>query len=92
MAAAAALAARRRKSGPGDRRVDPHAGKLGLLELHDSAILRISDDLKVGAQTNGNGEVLIDGNAQISTGSGISIERVESQQRQDDRCRLGPGG
>lgn len=49
------------------------AGKLGLLELHDSAILRISDDLKVGAETNGNGEVLIDGNAQISTGSGISI-------------------
>ena len=48
-------------------------GNLGLLELHDSAILRISDDLKVGAETNGNGEVLIDGTAQISTGSGISI-------------------
>ncbi|MBA4107415.1 MAG: hypothetical protein C0485_16885 [Pirellula sp.] len=49
------------------------SGSLGLLELHDSAILRISDDLKIGAEANGNGEVLIDGNARISTGSGISI-------------------
>lgn len=48
-------------------------GNLGLLELHDNAVLRISDDLKIGAETNGNGEVLIDGNAQISTGSGISV-------------------
>lgn len=49
------------------------SGKLGLLELHDSAILRIADDLKIGAEANGNGEVLIDGNARISTGSGISV-------------------
>lgn len=48
-------------------------GNLGLLELHDNAILRISDDLKVGAEANGNGEVLIDGNARISVGSGISL-------------------
>lgn len=48
-------------------------GSLGLLELHDSAILRISDDLKIGAEANGNGEVLIDGNAQITAGSGISV-------------------
>lgn len=49
------------------------SGKLGLLELHDSAILRIADDLKIGAEANGNGEVLIDGNARISAGSGISV-------------------
>lgn len=48
-------------------------GNLGLLELHDNAILRISDDLKIGAETNGNGEVRIDGNARITVGSGISI-------------------
>jgi len=52
------------------------AGKLGLLELHDSAILRISDDLKIGAEANGNGEVLIDGNARISAGSGISVSEA----------------
>ncbi len=49
------------------------SGSLGLLEMHDSAILRISDDLKIGAEANGNGEVLIDGNAQITAGSGISL-------------------
>jgi hypothetical protein len=48
-------------------------GNLGLLELHDNALLRISDDLKVGAETNGNGEVRIDGNARITVGSGISL-------------------
>jgi hypothetical protein len=52
------------------------SGHLGLLELHDNAILRISDDLKVGAEDIGNGEVLIDGNAQISAGSGISISEA----------------
>jgi hypothetical protein len=52
------------------------SGKLGLLELHDSAILRISDDLKIGAEANGNGEVLIDGNARISAGSGISVSEA----------------
>jgi hypothetical protein len=51
-------------------------GNLGLLELHDNAILRISDDLKVGAEANGNGEVLIDGNARISVGSGISLSEA----------------
>ncbi len=48
-------------------------GALGLLELHDNAILRITDDLKIGAENNGNGEVLIDGNAQITVGSGIAV-------------------
>jgi hypothetical protein len=48
-------------------------GNLGLLEMHDNAILRISDDLKIGAEANGNGEVLIDGSAQITVGSGIAV-------------------
>jgi hypothetical protein len=52
------------------------SGAKGFLELHDSAILRISDDLKIGAEANGDAEVLIDGNAQISAGSGISVSEA----------------
>jgi hypothetical protein len=48
-------------------------GNKGVIELHDNAVLRIGDDLKVGAEANGNGEVLIDGNARIYVGSGISV-------------------
>jgi hypothetical protein len=49
------------------------SGALGKLELHDNAVLRLSDDLKIGAEANGNGEVLIDGNATVTIGSGVSI-------------------
>jgi hypothetical protein len=52
------------------------SGAKGLLELRDSAILRISDDLKIGAEANGNGEVLMDGNSQISAGSGVSVSEA----------------
>lgn len=55
-------------------------GNLGLLELHDTAILRVSDDLKIGAEANGNGEVRIDGNATISVGSGISLSESNPSQ------------
>jgi hypothetical protein len=55
-------------------------GNLGLLELHDNGVLRISDDLKVGAEASGNGEVLIDGNARISVGSGISLSEAANSQ------------
>ncbi len=46
---------------------------LGFLELHDNAVLRISDDLKIGAEDVGNGIVRVDGNATITAGSGISV-------------------
>jgi hypothetical protein len=49
------------------------SGALGKLELHDSAVLRLSDDLKIGAEADGNGEVLLDGNAVVTVGSGVSI-------------------
>ncbi len=52
------------------------SGALGKLEVHDSAVLRISDDLKIGAEANGNGEVLIDGNATVTVGSGVSVSEV----------------
>lgn len=45
----------------------------GRLEVHDDAILRISDDLKIGAEANGNGVVIADGNAVLTMGSGISV-------------------
>jgi hypothetical protein len=49
------------------------SGSLGKLELHDNAVLRLSDDLKIGAEGNGNGEVLMDGNAVVTAGSGVSV-------------------
>jgi hypothetical protein len=52
------------------------SGAKGLLELHDNAILRVSDDLKIGAEANGDAEVLIDGNAQITAGSGVSVSEA----------------
>jgi hypothetical protein len=51
-------------------------GNKGVLELHDSAVLRISDDLKIGAEANGDGEVLIDGSARITVGSGLSVSEA----------------
>jgi hypothetical protein len=52
------------------------SGALGKLELHDSAVLRLSDDLKIGAEADGNGEVLMDGNAVVTVGSGVSISEA----------------
>jgi hypothetical protein len=52
------------------------SGALGKLEVHDSAVLRISDDLKIGAEADGNGEVLIDGTAMVTVGSGVSISEA----------------
>ena len=48
-------------------------GAVGRMELHDNAILRISDDLKIGAEDNGNGQFHMDGNSQLTVGSGISV-------------------
>ena len=52
------------------------SGALGKLEMHDSAVLRITDDLKIGAEADGNGEVLMDGNATVTVGSGVSISEA----------------
>ncbi len=51
-------------------------GNKGVFELHDSAVFRMSDDLKIGAEANGDGEVLIDGNAVMTVGSGISVSEA----------------
>lgn len=46
---------------------------LGRFEMHNNAVFRAGDDLKVGANAAGRGSVLIDGNAKLSVGSGISV-------------------
>jgi hypothetical protein len=63
------------------------SGALGKLEVHDNAVLRISDDLKIGAEIDGNGEVLIDGNAIVTVGSGVSVSEADRS-----RGRLTVGG
>lgn len=45
----------------------------GRFEMHNNAIFRGGDDLKVGANGAGHGSVLIDGQAILSVGSGISV-------------------
>ena len=51
-------------------------GAVGRMELHNNAILRISDDLKIADGTAGNGIVVVDGDAQITVGSGVSSSGV----------------
>ncbi len=53
-------------------------GSRGRLEMHNNSILRISDDLKISDGGGGNGSVLMDGNAQMTVGSGISVAGVSS--------------
>ncbi|MCA9212928.1 MAG: hypothetical protein KDB27_07685 [Planctomycetales bacterium] len=53
-------------------------GAVGRLEMHDDSILRISDDLKIADGDGGHGEVFLDGNAQLTVGSGISASGVTS--------------
>ena len=47
-------------------------GATGSLEMHDDSILRISDDLKI-SDGGGFASVSIDGNSQITVGSGVSV-------------------
>jgi hypothetical protein len=63
------------------------SGALGKLELHGGAVLRISDDLKIGAEASGNGEVLLDGDSVVTVGSGVSVS-----ESGDSRGRLTVGG
>ena len=51
---------------------------LGRFEMHNDAKFYASDDLKVAEDALGNGSVLIDGNAFLAVGSGISISRGPS--------------
>jgi hypothetical protein len=46
---------------------------LGRFEMHNDAKFFGGDDLKIGANGAGRGSVLIDGNAHLALGSGISV-------------------
>lgn len=61
--------------GHGVNELDWEVGELGLgrFEMHNDAVFRIADDLKIAENALGNGTCLIDGNARLSAGSGISI-------------------
>jgi hypothetical protein len=48
-------------------------GGLGRFEMHNDAVFRAGDDLKIAENAAGQGSCLIDGNAKLSVGSGISI-------------------
>ncbi len=45
----------------------------GSFIMQDDTVMRISDDLKIGAEDNGNGEVILSGNAQAHVGSGVAV-------------------
>jgi hypothetical protein len=56
------------------------AGGIGRFELHNDAVLRISDDFKIGAEADSVGTAIIDGNAILSTGSGISVSEAPGSE------------
>ena len=62
-------------SGHGVNELDWEVGEKGLgrFEMHNDAVFRAADDLKVGENALAQGTCLIDGNAKVSVGSGISI-------------------
>ncbi len=69
---------------------------LGLLELHNNAILRISDDLKLADGTGGHARLAMDGNSQVTVGSGISVDGTTQIQLSENALLVtgnsaGPG-
>lgn len=62
-------------SGHGVNELDWEVGEKGLgrFEMHNDAVFHAADDLKIAENAAGEGTCLIDGNARLSVGSGISI-------------------
>ncbi len=62
-------------SGKGQNELDWEVGEKGLgrFEMHNDAVMRLADDLKIAENAAGQGTCLIDGNARLSAGSGLSI-------------------
>lgn len=62
-------------SGHGVNELDWEVGEKGLgrFEMHNDAVFRAADDLKIAENAAGQGTCLIDGHARLSVGSGISI-------------------
>jgi hypothetical protein len=59
----------------------------GRFEVHGDGVVRIHDDLKIGAGVNGNGLVIVGDSANVTVGSGISLS-----QRNGGRGELRIGG
>ena len=55
---------------------------LGRFEMHSNAVFRAADDLKIAENAAGHGSCLIDGDARLSVGSGISISGGASDTEQ----------
>ena len=51
----------------------------GRFEMHDDAVFRAGDDLKISENSAGNSSVLVDGNARLSVGSGIGMSNGGSE-------------
>ncbi|MBI2925802.1 MAG: CHRD domain-containing protein, partial [Verrucomicrobia bacterium] len=63
------------RNGKGNNELDWEVGERGLgrFEMHNDAVFRAADDLKIAENALGTGYCLIDGNAKLSVGSGISV-------------------
>lgn len=48
----------------------------GTLIMEDNTVLRISDDLKIAAENNGNAEVILRDNAEVNVGSGTAVSEA----------------
>jgi len=62
-------------AGHGNNELDWEVGEKGKgrFEMHNDAVMHIADDLKIAENALGEGSALIDGNAHITPGSGISV-------------------
>jgi hypothetical protein len=63
------------RSDAGINELDWEVGEdgVGRFEMHGDSVFRGSDDLKIAENALGHGYCLIDGNARLSVGSGISV-------------------
>jgi hypothetical protein len=63
------------RSDAGINELDWEVGEVGVgrFEMHGDSVFRAADDLKIAENAAGHGYCLIDGNARLSVGSGISV-------------------
>ena len=84
------------KNGKGVNELDWEVGERGKgrFEMHNNAIFRASDDLKIAENAAGDGYCLLDGNALVTLGSGLSISaggEVEQTMVMGGNARLDSG-
>lgn len=79
------------ESKPGVNELDWEVGEKGLgrFEMHGNSIFRAGDDLKIAENAAGNGSCLIDGNALITLGSGLSISGGDNANQEQSMVIAG---